>query len=151
MEVAWQHVFGETGFGYALNGTIVQTDRPYNPYDISSSNFAATGLADSANLTAFYDKSGFEFRVAINWRDTYLNGFGQYQNNSSFGAEPTFVNPSWSLDLSARYDLTDNITAYAEALNLPDAIYSTRGRFPEQVLDIVSYGRRFTVGLHYKF
>ncbi len=151
MEVAWQHVFGETGFGYALNGTIVQTDRPYNPYDISSSNFAVTGLADSANLTAFYDKSGFEFRVAINWRDTYLNGFGQYQNNSSFGTEPTFVNPSWSLDLSSRYDLTDNITAYAEALNLLDATYSTRGRFPEQVLDIVSYGRRFTVGLHYKY
>ncbi len=150
MEMAWQHVFGETGFGFAVNGTIVQTDRPYNPLDISTSNFAVAGLADSANLVVFYDKDGFELRLAINWRDTYLNNFGQYQPNSAFGSEPVFVNPSWSFDLSSRYDITDNITAYFEALNLLDATYSTRGRFSEQVLDVVSYGRRFTLGLHYK-
>lgn len=150
MEVAWQHMFGESGFGFALNGTVVQTNRPYNPHDLTSSNFAVTGLADSANLTAFYDKDGLEVRLAVNWRDTYLNGFGQYQNNSSFGTEPTFVNSSWSFDLSSRYDITEDITAYVEALNLLDATYSTRGRFSEQVLDVVSYGRRFTIGLHYK-
>jgi iron complex outermembrane recepter protein len=150
MELAWQHMFGETGFGYAVNATLVQTDRPYNPHDISTSNFAVTGLADSANLTAFYDKDGFEFRVAVNWRDSYLNLFGQYQPNSAFGSEPVFVNPSWSLDLSSRYDITDQITLYAEAQNLLDSTYSTRGRFPEQVLDVSAYGRRFTIGLHYK-
>lgn len=150
LELAWQHVFGDTGFGYQVNGTIVQTDKPYSPADLTSSNFAVTGLADSANLTAFYDKHGFEFRLAANWRDLYLDHFGQNQNASSFGTEPTFVNPSWSFDISTRYDITDQITAYAEVLNLLDASYSTRGRFSDQALDIVAYGRRFTMGFHFK-
>ena len=150
LEVAWQHVFGDTGFGFQTNGTIVDTNRPYDPHDISTSNFAVAGLADSANLVAFYDKDGFELRFALNWRDSYLDRFGQSQPDSEFGAEPVFVNPSWSLDLSSRYDLTDRITAYLEVSNLLDATFSTRGRFPEQVLDVVAYGRRFTLGLHYE-
>lgn len=150
MEIAWQHMFGDTGFGFQLNGTIVGTDKPYNPWDLTTSNFAVTGLADSANLVAFYDKDGFEIRLAANWRDSYLDHFGQNQNNSAFGTEPTFVNASWSLDGSTSFDLSDHMNMYLEAQNITNESFSTRGRFSEQVLDVVSLGRRFTVGLHYK-
>jgi len=149
LEVAWQHVFDDTGFGFQANATVVQTNKPYDPNDISTSNFAVVGLADSANLVAFYDKCGFEVRFAVNWRDGYLDRFGQYQPDSVFGAEPVFVNPSWALDLSSRYDVTNKTTAYLEVSNLLDASFSTRGRFPEQVLDVVAYGRRITLGLRY--
>jgi TonB-dependent receptor len=57
-EIAWQHVFGDTGFGFNANATFVDTDKPYDRTDISQSGFAVTGLADSANLVAFYDKHG---------------------------------------------------------------------------------------------
>ena len=150
LELALQHIFGDTGFGFQANGTFVQSDRPYDPHNLSTSGFAVTGLAASANLVAFYDKDGFETRLAMNWRDSYLDHFGQFQSNSAFGAEPVFVNPSWAVDLSTRYDLTSQLSAYFEALNLLNATYSTRGRFPEQVLDEVAYGRRFTMGLHYR-
>ena len=56
------------------------------------SNFAVTGLANSWNFIPFYDKYGFQARVAINHRAEYLQNFGQTQNNSQFGIEPTFVN-----------------------------------------------------------
>ena len=36
---------------------------------LASSGFAVTGLADSANLVAFYDRNGFQARIAANWRD----------------------------------------------------------------------------------
>ena len=49
-EIAWQHVFGDTGFGFNANATFVDTDKPYDRTDISQSGFAVTGLADSANL-----------------------------------------------------------------------------------------------------
>ena len=39
------------------------------------------------------------------------------------------------------------IGVYFEALNLNDATYSTHGRFTEQLLDVVDYGRRFTLGV----
>ncbi|MBU6299383.1 MAG: TonB-dependent receptor [Alphaproteobacteria bacterium] len=150
IELAWQHVFGDSGFGYQINGTIVGTNKPYDPYNLTSSAFAVTGLADSANFVAFYDKEGFEFRVAANWRDTYLDHFGQSQNGTSFGIEPTYVNTAWAIDLSTSYDITNNLNAYFEVNNLLDQAYSTRGRFPDQIVDVVSYGRRFTLGLHYK-
>jgi iron complex outermembrane receptor protein len=150
VELAVQHVFGDSGFGFQANGTLVQSDRPYDPHDLTTSGFAVTGLADSANFVAFYDKDGFQFRIAANWRDSYLDRFGQSQNNSAFGAEPTFVNSSWNMDFSSSYDINEQISAYAEIINLLDSTYSTRGRFPEQVLDAATYGRRITVGLHYR-
>jgi TonB-dependent receptor len=59
-EIAWQHIFGDSGFGFNANATFVDTDKPYDRTDISLSGFAVTGLADSANLVAFFDKYGFE-------------------------------------------------------------------------------------------
>jgi TonB-dependent receptor len=149
-EFAIQQVLEDTGFGIQMNATIVGTDRPYNPYDISTSNFAVTGLADSANLVAFYDKDGLQLRLSANWHDSFLERFGQMQQNSAFGAEPVIVDPSWDMTFNMGWAFTHQITAYFEATNLLHSTYSTRGRFSEQVLDVIDYGRRLTVGLHYK-
>ena len=110
-----------------------------------------TGLADSANVVLFYDKDGFQARVAATWQDVSLYQFGQQQNNSMFGTEPTFINGSTQIDFSTSYDITPQLNVYFAALNLNDATYSTRGRFPEQLLDIVDYGRRFTLGFRFKY
>ena len=149
-EFAVQHVFWDTGFGMQANVTVVGTNKPYNPADTTTTGFAVTGLADSANLVAFYDKDGFQARVATNWRGEYLDHFGQHQNNSAFGDEPTFVNSTIQVDFSSSYDISKQISVYFEALNLNDAIYSTHGRYSNQLLDVVDYGRRFTMGFHAK-
>jgi iron complex outermembrane receptor protein len=146
VEIALQHVFGDSGFGLQANATFVDTDKPYDPNDISVSGFAVTGLADSANLVAFYEKYGFHLRVAVNWRDEYLDHFGQQQNNSAFGIEPTFVNANTQVDLSTSYDFDDRFSVYFEALNLNESTFSTHGRFDEQILDAIDFGRRFTLG-----
>ncbi|MFX8972816.1 hypothetical protein ABTN24_20210, partial [Acinetobacter baumannii] len=62
VEIALQQVFGQTGFGFTANATFVGSNKPYNQADISTSGFAVTGLANSANLVAFYDKHGFQAR-----------------------------------------------------------------------------------------
>ena len=149
-EIAWQHVFGDTGFGFNANATFVDTDKPYDRTDISQSGFAVTGLADSANLVAFYDKHGFEARIAGNWRDEYLLQFGQNQNNSQFGAEPTFVNSSLQIDVSTSYQFTEQLNAYFEALNVTDETLSTHGRFDNQMLDVFAYGRRYALGVRFR-
>ncbi len=151
VELAWQHVFGDSGFGFNANATFVETNKPYDRDDLSTSGFAVTGLANSANLVAFYDKNGFEFRTAVNWRDKYLLQFGQAQNNSAFGAEPTFVNSSLQIDLSTNIRLTDQFSVFGEALNITNETLSTYGRFSNQLLDVYGYGRRFTAGVRYRF
>lgn len=149
-EFAVQHVFDDTGFGVQANATVVGTNKPYNQNDLTTSGFAVTGLADSANLVAFYDKDGFQARIAGNWRDSYLDHFGQAQGGGKFGTEPTFVNSTMQFDFSTSYDITEQFNVYFTAQNLNDATYSTHGRYPEQVLDVVDYGRRFTLGVHFK-
>jgi iron complex outermembrane recepter protein len=149
-EIAWQHVFGDTGFGFSANTTIVDTNRPYDRNDLSQSGFAVTGLANSANLVGFYDKHGFEVRVAANWRDEYLLQFGQNQNNSAFGAEPTFVNSSLQIDLSTSYQINEKFNVYFEALNITNDTLSTHGRYDNQMLDAFAYGRRYALGARMK-
>lgn len=151
VELAWQHVFGDSGFGFNANATFVETNKPYDEDNLSQSGFAVTGLANSANMVAFYDKNGFQFRTAINWRDKYLQAFGQAQNNSAFGAEPTFVNSSLQIDLSTSYQITERISVFGEALNITNETVSTHGRFSNQLLDVYAYGRRFTAGARYRF
>ena len=149
-ELAWQHVFGETGFGFNANITLVDTDRPYDRTDISQSGFAVTGLADSANFVGFYDKNGFEVRLAANWRDEYLLQFGQNQNNSAFGAEPTFVNSSLQIDVTTSYQFTEQLNVFFEALNVTNDTMSTHGRYDEQLLDVFAYGRRYAIGVRFR-
>ena len=79
-EFAVQHLLGDSGFGFQANATLVGTDTPYNPHNLAVSGFAVTGLADSANIVAFYDKDGFQARVAANWRDGYLDHLGKQKN-----------------------------------------------------------------------
>jgi len=144
-------VFGDTGFGFQANATFVDTNRPYDDKNISQTGFAVTGLANSANFVGFYDKSGFQIRAALNWRDEYLQAFGQNQNTGSFGAEPTFVNQSFQVDLTSSYDVTKNFSVFGEALNLNKNKQSTHGRYSNQLLDVFDYGRRFTLGARYRF
>jgi outer membrane receptor protein involved in Fe transport len=58
------------------------------------------------------------------------------------------VNAATTLDLSTSYQFTQNLDAYFEALNLTDETYSTHGRFKEQMLDVVDFGRSYTLGFH---
>jgi len=151
VELAWQQVFGSSGFGFQANATFVNTNRPYDETNISQTGFAVTGLANSANFVGFYDKGGFQFRTALNWRDKYLLQFGQLQNTGSFGAEPTFVNQSFQIDLTTSYDINKHFSVFGEALNINNNQQSTHGRFANQLLDVFDYGRRYTAGIRYRF
>jgi TonB-dependent receptor len=149
IELAVQHVFGDSGFGFQANATFVSTNKPYDP-NSTVGNFAVTGLANSYNFVPFYDKYGFQARVAVNHRAEYLDKFGQRQNNSQFGIEPTFVNSATYVDFSTSYDINKHFNVYFEALNLTDETFSTHGRFKEQVLDVTDTGRMYTLGVHFK-
>ena len=150
LELAWQHVFGDTGWGYQANATFVHTNNPYNPNLLGTSS-ALPGLANSANFVGFYDKNGLQARIAVNYRASYLDHFGQLQNGSSFGIEPTFVNSATTVDFSGSYAFARNWSIYLTGDNLTNETYSTHGRYKEQLLDAVDYGSRWTVGFHYKY
>ena len=73
LELQGQHFFGNTGFGVAGSLTKVfgdvNFDRGSNP---GTNVFALTGLSDSFNVTAIFEKYGISARVAYNWRGKFL-------------------------------------------------------------------------------
>jgi len=150
VELALQHMFWDSGFGMQANATFVSTDRPYDPFNLTVSEFALPGLANSFNFVAFYEKYGFHARVAVNHRGEYLDSFNQHQITGIYGSEPVFVAATTQVDFSTSYDLNRHLSIFFEGLNLNDAIYETHGRFSEQVLDVLDYGPRLTLGFRAK-
>ena len=52
-EIAWQHVFGDSGFGFNANATFVDTDKPYDRTDIYAERLRGHGprrLGESGRL-----------------------------------------------------------------------------------------------------
>ena len=59
-------------FGLVPLGMLLWLREPLSDYGLGlgdrRAGFAVTGLADSSNFVAFYDKNGFQARIAANWR-----------------------------------------------------------------------------------
>ena len=146
-EFVIQHTFGDTGFGAIVNATLVDANVGYDNFSLLQ-QFVLTGLSDSANVIAFYDKHDFSVRVAWNWRDDFLAGTGQ----ANVGAgPPTYVAAYQQLDVSASYWFTDSMQVYVDILNLTDETTHVYGRDKAQTLFAAQAGPRYNIGFRYKF
>jgi len=153
-EFMLQHNLWDTGFGFIINYTIVDSDVGYNntlcpqPNCNLSQQFVVTGLSDSANFIGYYEKYGIGVRLAYNWRDEYLAGTGQ--NNVGVGP-PTYVGDYGQWDLNASYEFNDHLMVFTDILNLTDETQQVYGRAEDQVLFSTQQGTRYNIGLTYRF
>jgi TonB-dependent receptor len=145
-EIAWQHTFGDTGFGFVANATFVDGDVKYDNLS-TDEQFALPGLSDSANFIAFYDKYGFEVRLAYNWRDEFLTGIG----HDSFGAQPRYIEEYAQWDLNASYSFMENYQVFLEAINITDETLREHGRSDLDLLNATQVGARYALGFRAKF
>ncbi len=112
-EFAVQHSFWNTGFGAILNYTFVNSDTSFdNTLPWTTTQFAVTGVSDSANAVLYYDKNGLQARVAYNWRDKFLSGKDQ---------DPYYIQAYGQFDVSASYEFRKGITAFVEGINVTNA------------------------------
>jgi outer membrane receptor protein involved in Fe transport len=128
----------------------VHTNSGFNNYSLTSNQFAVTGLGNSANFIGFYQAHGFQARLAIQWQGTQLINLGQEQGGAAFGNEPVYLAAATELDASAQYDIDSHLSVYFQATNLTNAIYHSYGRFSNQTLNLINYGRDFSLGIRAK-
>lgn len=145
-EIAFQHLFGDTGIGIAGNITLVGTDTPFDVHRVDQT-MAVAGLGNSANLVLYYERGRWQARMAMNWRDSYLSQIGQSQD----AYEPTFVNAHTQLDASFNYQATKTTEIYGYATNLLGEPVSSHGRYKEQFLNAVSSETRLAAGVRLHF
>ena len=142
-EFAIQHSFWDTGFGTILNYTIVNGNRNYdNRLPSTVSQFAITGLSDSANAVLFFDKYGIQARAAYNWRKGYLSGAG---------VNPTYINTYGQLDGSASYTFRQGVTVFAEAINILGADRGGHLRSDNNITFATRQDARYSAGVRLAF
>ncbi len=87
----------------------------------------------------------------MQWQGEQLLQLGQEQSGGAFGNEPVYLESGTEVDFSTSYDVDSHVGVFLEALNLTDQVYHTRGRFSNQTLNLVDYGRSYTLGVRVKF
>ena len=146
-EFAVQHIFGDSGFGAIANYTVVDSDVEYDNADYSGNQITPLlGVSDSYNVVAFYEKYGFSVRLAYNWRDDFLQDLHDGQ-----GLNPVYVEDYGQLDANIGYEFNENLSVFAEGINLTDEYTRSYGRHELMVKNIQQAGPRYNVGVRYKF
>lgn len=148
LEFAWQHFFGETGFGYQLNYTTVNGDIGYDVGgSISADQFALEGLSDTANVVLIYEKDGLSTRIAYNWRDEFLS-----KVNRGFGnRNPLFIDTFEQLDVNVSYEVNDDLSVSLDIINLTEEGQRQFGRSRNNVFFVQEADRRFVLSASYNF
>lgn len=142
-EFAVQHNIGDSGFGFIGNFTIADNEFEYdNTLPHTETQFALVGVSNSANVIGYYDKNGLQARVAYNWRDEFLSGNG---NN------PFYTEAYGQVDASASYDVSDQLTVFAEGINILGADRRGHRRSGATVTFMNPQDGRFAAGARYKF
>jgi TonB-dependent receptor len=132
------------GFGVLTNYTHADsnTNVAVNGQNL---NIPLPGQSDNSyTLSGYYDKGPINFRLAYTWRDKYLI---QVFTGSRLQMEA----PYGQVDLSARYNLSDQWAVTFDALNLADSkeyqYDNGPGKGPMAYLD---YGQNFLFGVRAK-
>ncbi|MBC3766197.1 TonB-dependent receptor [Neptunicella marina] len=146
-ELAVQHFFGETGFGVSANYTLVRGDVGFNnEANPNDSQFALIGLSDTANLVAMYEKDGIQARIAYNWRDEYLAEVNKGGSNN-----PRYVEAYHQIDVNVSYDISEDLTIFAEGLNITGENSRSHARNEAMMWYLTDLGARYQVGARYVF
>lgn len=148
IELAVQHLIGETGFGVGVNGTWVNGDVEFDTESLDQQE-PLTGLSNSANFQVFYEYNGWSAKATYAWRDSYLIGVGQSQGSAD--APPQFAKAYGQWDMNLSYAWNENLTVFVEGVNLNNETEQGYGRYEEQFLFARQYGPRYSLGARYNF
>lgn len=137
-ELAYNQVF-DNGFLVSLNYTYTDTEG-----DLGDRTVPLPASSEvTYNAILGYEKNGFSTRIAMTYRDNYLD-----EVNGS-AEEDRYVQDHTQVDVSAAYDVTENVNVFVKIANLTDEPYvayqSGPGRSRLLQYEEYSYTARFGI------
>ncbi|GAC07294.1 TonB-dependent receptor [Paraglaciecola chathamensis] len=149
-EVAGQYAFDHlpgfwSGFGLGANFTYVESD-----IDRSVASGAQgcdyNGLSPrSYNINGFYQKDGFQARIAYNYRAAFLVQCFDEQ------AQPRHREEYGQLDMQVSYDINEMLQVFVEGVNLTNEQTRDYSIFNNRFLNYRETGARYSVGVRATF
>jgi iron complex outermembrane receptor protein len=138
--------------GFGMQASVSYTDSEIQP-DPTQGPTTVPGLSETvANITVYYERNGFQARVANRYRSEFLGevaGFGNGRTLRSVAAENV-------VDAQIGYTFQsgplENLGILAQVNNLTDEPFKTFQNGDErQTIDFQRYGRTYLFGVSYRF
>lgn len=131
------------GFGFAIGYTYSDSEaevfnRPKKtPFFLQSKHVG--------NASIFYEKAGFEARLAYAYRSPYLEELGDGP------AQDLYIDKHGQLDFKASYQFTNNTTAFIEMKNITDEPVRFYSGTPRRLAENERYSWNAVMGVQLKF
>ncbi|MGD9264255.1 MAG: TonB-dependent receptor [Lysobacterales bacterium] len=132
------------GFGFSLNYTYTDSEADVFDRDDKLPFFLQSD--NIANAALFFERAGFEARIAYAYRSEYLDEVGGDSN------EDLYIDSRNQLDFKASYAFGDHYRVYLELLNLTDEpLRYISGRKSGRLAENEIYSWNATLGLQFEF
>jgi len=145
------------GFGIVASASFNDSDikilDPESASSVGSDPISLPGLSDEVyNLTAYYERSGFEARLSQRKRSDFIGEIGNFDGNRTL----RYVVGEDQVDAQVSYSFGEasslaGLTLLFEASNLTNSPYQTYAGTKDRPLEYIEWGRTYLVGLNYKF
>ena len=145
------------GFGFqasaSFNDSNIKIRDPESASSVGSGDISLPGLSDEVyNLTAYYERSGFEARISERKRSDFIGEIGNFDGNRTL----RYVVGEDVIDAQISYTFGENtalagLSLLLQAQNLDNSDYRTYAETKDRPLEHIEWGRTFLVGASYKF
>jgi iron complex outermembrane recepter protein len=145
------------GFGIvasaSFNDSSIQIFDPESTNSVGSGPIDLPGLSKRVyNLTAYYERDGFEARVSQRRRSDFIGEIGNFDGARTLryvvGENITDAQISYSFGEGSSFD---GLTLLLQANNLTNEAYRTYAGTRDRPLENLEWGRTYLVGVNYKF
>lgn len=145
------------GFGVlasaSFNDSSIKILSPENATSVGNGPISLPGLSKRVyNLTAYYEKNGFEARVSERKRSDFIGEIGNFAGNRTL----RYVVGESIVDAEVGYTFGDGsklhgLSVQLQASNLTNAPYRTYASSKDRPLEYIEWGRTYLLGATYKF
>ena len=145
------------GFGVvasaSFNDSSIKIKDPDSSTSVGSGPITLPGLSKRVyNVTAFYEKNGFQARISERRRSDFIGEIGNFAGNRTL----RYVVGEDVVDAQIGYSFSDSsrlhgLTLLLQATNLTDSPYKTYAGTKDRPLEYIQWGRTYLLGATYKF
>ena len=151
LEVAGQYGW-DNGLYVAANITLTESESKFNfdGDDVFITDFRKLA-GEAANLSVGYNKARWDVRLAVNHRGDFVDWFADEDGDIGSLNENNirYVDAHTQVDLTVKYDVTDNFTLRFNAVNLNDEPEYYYWGNSNQLSQYDKFGASYNVGFTY--
>jgi TonB-dependent receptor len=145
------------GFGFVATASFNDSDitivDPDSANSVGSGPISLPGLSDEVyNLTAYYERAGFEARISQRKRSDFIGEIGNFDGNRTL----RYVVGEDQVDAQLGYTFgagssLDGLSLLLQVTNMTNSPYKTYAGSKDRPLEYIEWGRTYLLGFNYRF